>query len=77
MYPGGETQLAGLQIHDVEYLTATTIGGTSRLKGGMFPCGLLNLQVQNTGDSTMTVSLLLDLVPGSHRGYLATPMTEM
>ena len=33
MYPGGANQGTGLQIHDLEYITPTTIGGTTRIKG--------------------------------------------
>ena len=37
MYPNGANQGPGLQIHDYEFITGTTIGGTTRLKGGNFP----------------------------------------
>ena len=78
MYPGGETQLPGLQIHSSEYVTGTTIGGTTRIKGGMFPCGLIGLRLTNSDSEFPLAHVIeLDLVPGSHRGYLATPMTEM
>jgi hypothetical protein len=76
MYPGGANQLSGLQIHDVEYITGTTIGGTTRLKGGNFPCGLMRFDITNTGDQSNLV-LQIDLVPGNHRGYLCESMTEM
>lgn len=36
MYPGGANQLAGMQIHTSQFISATTIGGTTRLKGGNF-----------------------------------------
>ena len=77
MYPNGETQLSGLQIHDREFATNTTIGGTTRLKGGMFPCGLLNFEFVTDAGSLPQVILQIDLVPGDHRGYLCEPMTEM
>ena len=78
MYPGGANQLAGLQIHDLEFVTGTTIGGTSRIKGGMFPCGLIALQLQNNDQEVGLVhTITIDLVPGHHRGYLCEPMTEM
>ena len=38
-YPNGANQGTGLQVHDTEFITPTTVGGTSRLKGGMYPCG--------------------------------------
>ena len=76
-YPGGANQLPGLMVHDVTDLTATTISGTSRLKGGNFPCGLVRFDVQNAGADTLNLAILIDMVPGNHRGYLAEPMTEM
>ena len=77
MYPGGANQLSGLQIHDFELITGTTIGGTTRLKGGMFPCGLIDMVITNAGTESVTHKIVLDLVPGNHRGYLCEPMTEM
>ena len=77
MYPNGENQLSGLQIHDVDTVTLTSIGSITRMKGGMFPSGLIRLDIQNTGVASMNVNLLIDLVPGNHRGYLCEPMTEM
>jgi len=81
MYPGGANQLSGLQIHDFELVTGTTIGGTTRMKGGMFPCGLVCLRLQNNNatpeEGSLTHTFTIDMVPGSHRGYLCEPMTEM
>ena len=76
MYPGGANQGIGLQIHDQEFVTSTTIGGTTRLKGGNFPCGLIRFDVVNNG-STDILTLQLSMIPGNHRGYLCEPMTEM
>jgi hypothetical protein len=77
MYPGGANQLPGLQLHDIEYVTTSTIGGTTRLKGGNFPCGLIKVIHGNNSDASDLVVLTIDLVPGNHRGYLCEPMTEM
>ena len=78
MYPGGANQLAGLQCHDVEFITGTTIGGSSMFKGGLFPCGLIKIIDENYDDQAdRNVILQIDLVPGTHRGYLCEPMTEM
>ena len=74
MYPGGANQGPGLQIHDQSPLTTTTVGGTTRLKGGNFPCGLIRIDVFGVASDT---ELFIDLVPGNHRGYLCEPMTEM
>ena len=76
-YPGGANQMVGLQTHDIEYVTGTTIGGTTRLKGGNFPCGLIEFGVINTSDQPSQLTLQIDLVPGNHRGYLCESMTEM
>jgi hypothetical protein len=77
MYPGGANQMSGLEIHSIEFLTGTTIGGTTRIKGGNFPCGLVKFDLTNTGTVTSGIVIQLDLVPGNHRGYLCEPMTEM
>ncbi|AXH74237.1 MAG: hypothetical protein [Circoviridae sp.] len=76
-YPGGEIQAPALMVHDLSGISGTTIGGTTRLKGGNFPCGLIRVAFDNTGDTSGNITLLVDLVPGNHRGYLCEPMTEM
>jgi len=75
-YPGGETQAPTLQLHDTTIVSLTTIGGSTRLKGGNFPCGLIRLSTNLTAGDQLPV-LLIDLVPGNHRGYLCEPMMEM
>jgi len=78
MYPGGPNQLPGLQIHALEFISTTTVGGTTRVKGGNFPCGLIGITQYNQGEGgPFPVILEIDLVPGNHRGYLCEPMTEM
>ncbi len=77
MYPNGENQNPDLQIHDVEIISGTTIGGTTRLKGGNFPCGLMRLLAQNDGEEDLFLTVQIDLIPGPHRGYLAESMMEM
>ena len=72
-YPGGANQLPGLQIVDVAYFSTAENANKLFTKGDNFPCGLVRI-FQNTGDS---ISMLIDLVPGTHRGYLCEPMTEM
>jgi len=75
-YPGADVQAPTLQLHDTTIVTGTTIGGSTSFKGGNFPCGLIRI------NSNLTVGeqaplLLVDLIPGTHRGYLAESMTEM
>lgn len=78
-YPNGANQSPGLAIHAVDYISNTTVGGKTRIKGGNFPCGLIRLDVSSdaASDNSYNVVLEVDLVPGTHRGYLAEPMTEM
>jgi hypothetical protein len=78
MYPGGANQLTGLQIHDFDYITGTTVGGRTYLNGGLFPCGLMKISITNGNpEGTKAFDIQLNLVPGHHRGYLCEPMTEM
>jgi len=77
MYPGGANQAPSLEIHDTSFITGTTLSGTTRVKGGNFPCGLVRFDYANTSDSTGNIVIQIDLVPGNHRGYLCEPMTEM
>lgn len=85
MYPGGQNQLSGMQIHDESSLTNTSIGGVVNFKGGNFPCGLMGIRFNNflvftpEGPVQQNIEwdIQLDLIPGTHRGYLAESMTEM
>lgn len=78
MYPGGANQMAGLELHDVNFLTGTTVGGMTYIKGGNFPCGLVRFDWAPAADSSgSNVVIQIDLVPGNHRGYLCEPMLEM
>ena len=73
MYPGGANQLTGLQVHDATFFNAGTFANVINLKGGNFPCGLMKFGNNTDG----IVDVLLHLVPGPHRGYLAMPMQDM
>jgi hypothetical protein len=65
-------------VHDIETISSTTIGGMTRVKGGLFPCGLIRIDHTNSSTTNeVNLAIQLELVPGSHRGYLAEPMTEM
>lgn len=76
-YPGGATNAPTSEIHDQAFITGTTVGGTSYLKGGEFPCGLMRFDVTNNDSSGRSLVFEVDLIPGPHRGYLAESMTEM
>ena len=70
-YPGGEVNMASLALHAKRGL-ATTFN-TTKFSGGMFACGLV--RIENT--SNVEQQVVIRLVPGSARGYLAQPMQEM
>lgn len=75
-YPGGENNLAGTEIVGYSFLNngSSTGIGQSTVPGSNFPCGLIRLDSQLTGGF---LNVQVRLVPGTHRGYLAEPMTEM
>jgi hypothetical protein len=75
-YPGGETQAANLTYHDTSFITATTVGGTSRMKGGVFPAGLIRILSTLTIPQNEAAILQINLVPGEHRGYLCEAMGD-
>lgn len=76
MYPGGETQLPFMQVHDVASITGTTVGGITRMKGGNFPCGIIRIDHATTG-TTGNIAVQVELVPGPHRGYLCESMMDV
>ncbi len=73
-YPGGANQLPALQIHSNSLVSATTIGGQTSVAGTNFQGGLI--RIDNTID-VGNISMLVHLVPGSHRGYMCQPMTDV
>ena len=77
-YPGGANQAPTLETHDLVAISATTIGGQSRVKGGQFPCGLIRFDWAPLADNPTSVGYVLqiDLVPGMHRGYMCEKMLE-
>lgn len=72
-YPGGSTQLPGLQVVDAAYFSAGTNSNKLFLKGDNFPCGLIRV----LSTAGLETQLLIDLVPGAHKGYMCQPMSEM
>jgi hypothetical protein len=79
-YPGGDTNMPYMQINDEAFITTSTIGGKTNLKGGTFPCGLVRIRNKSNDKETgwtETPQLLIHLVPGPHRGYMCEPMQEM
>lgn len=73
MYPGGADQLPGLQFVDAAFFSTAENANKLYLKGDNFPCGLVRIN----SSLPDPVICLIDLVPGTHRGYLCEPMTGM
>jgi len=73
-YPGGANQLNGLELVDIGYISGTTIGGKTRLKGGVFPSGLMRLNLSINASSAVVIKI--NLIHGGHRGYLAESNLE-
>ncbi len=69
-YPGGSTEFPGLQTHSFVQFTTTTVSNKTRMMGGLFQNGLMKF-TNNTGSS---VSLILHMLPGNHRGYYCEEM---
>lgn len=65
-YPGGSEEQMGLHLHSATFVTGTTVGGISNVRGGNFKCGLMKLQNTGLTDCIFQVHL----VPGPKRGYL-------
>jgi hypothetical protein len=79
-YPNGELNANELQYHDQIALTTSTISAKSTGRGGAFPCGLIKLRLSQGLSSVEGIPqawLQVHLVPGTHRGYLCEPMTDM
>lgn len=75
-YPGGESNGANLHLVHKRYITGSqtaSVTNTLNLGGFMAPCGLIKI-VNTTGNAA---DICVHLVPGKHRGYLASPMQDM
>lgn len=83
-YPGGANQPAGagskLELHDVVGISPTTIGNITKTSGTNFQGGLIRIDttaLTNVGPGASALAVLVHLVPGSHRGYMCQPMTDV
>ncbi len=72
-YPGGEGNAPGLQLLAAHKVTQTTVSNRFNIRGSNVPCGLLKV----TNDTGTEAEVMIHLVPGNHRGYLAEPMQDM
>lgn len=78
-YPGGETNFVQLETQGCNWNQSTV--GINTYKTGAFtaPCGLIRVDFLDqlpVPGSTGVNLITVDLVPGSHRGYLAETMEE-
>lgn len=71
-YPGGSEEFTTPQVHGFCNFTNTTVSAKNSIQGGMFGLGLLKI-VNNTDAS---LSLLVHMVPGDHRGYMVEEMSQ-
>lgn len=76
-YPGGATNMP-----DTEVVGYASFGSSATqsifqrsIKGGMFPCGLIEIKSDLDGPSFYDI--IVHLVPGHHRGYLCEPMEDV
>lgn len=78
-YPGGANHLPGTEV--VGYASfggqASTGSITAQrsIRGGQFPCGLLELKSTLVGPAFYDI--IVHMVPGPHRGYLCEPMQDV
>ena len=77
-YPGGKTNFPAAEVVGYAFLnnSASTATAQSGIPGSNFPCGLIRIDSEYTGGSAF-YNMVIDLVPGTHRGYLCEPMTDM
>jgi len=75
-YPGGANQMPNLALHDQIQLFASSPGqiGTRSSKGGIFPAGLMRIVWDPEASANLV--MLVNLVPGHHRGYMCEPTLE-
>ena len=75
LYPGGVSNGPTLQLMNrITLNPASTIPGKYNVRGGTIPCGLIKIDAATV---TAEFTLILHMVPGEHRGYMAQPMQEM
>ncbi len=68
-YPGGVNNQPESALHAVSFVTGSTVGGKTRVEGGLFNCGLIRFD-WNLGGGPANMYLAIDLVPGTQKGYL-------
>lgn len=71
-YPGGEGNMPGLEIQQAVTFSPTTVSGKAVVPGGCYPCGLIRFEYVTNA----AITLVIHLLPGEHRGYMATKMED-
>ncbi len=73
-YPGSANNAPDLElVNRIILNTSSTVPGKYTLAGSNFPCGLVKIK----NEANNSFDLLVHLVPGTHRGYMAESMMEM
>lgn len=72
-YPGGESNLDGLELvtPPITSSAGTDYSGRTIIPGFRAPCGLIALK------SDGAVTIQVNLVPGTHRGYMVDKMEDL
>ncbi len=70
-YPGAGVNMPALAVHAKKGLS--TNFNTTTISGGMFACGLVRI----SNGSNVEQDVVIRMVPGAARGYLAQPMLEV
>ncbi len=70
-YPGGVNNQPSAALHTVAFVTGSTVGGKTRVEGGIFNCGLIRFDWNLTpAAGNPAMYLAVDLVPGMDKGYM-------
>lgn len=70
-YPGGVNNQPSTALHSVNFVSGTTVGGKTRVEGGIFGCGLIRFDWSfTTVPESGSMFLAIDLLPGTYKGYL-------
>ena len=69
-YPGGVNNQPFAALHTVGFVSGTTVGGKTRVEGGLFNCGLIRFDWNLSAPGDKNMFLAIDLVPGPQKGYL-------
>jgi hypothetical protein len=77
-YPGGEVNAPGLQMCSEFFMSGSgTINTRVVAPGFVAPCGLIKITNEVASGDSPEIDIQVNLVAGSHRGYLAEPMQDM